>query len=184
MSHSKDALLPQQELKEPEYASSEQRQNSSHKYVEKSRKYENATSHAWLFSLFGITGFVLLVLFWTGFFSLQISFSFKLLSSAVSGILCFLFLIFGIKAFHDRKKLRLDKADEECHVCQITQWFQEYYSADAISNGMDEEDLSVEQLYFLRWENISRILTEQFGYLEASFLEYMAEKIYQMYFPE
>lgn len=183
MSHSKDALFSQQELNQQESSGSEQTQSVSHKYVEKGRKYENATSHAWLFSLFGMTGFVLLILFWTGFFSLQISFCLKLLSSAVLGILCLLFLIFGIKAFHDRKKLGLDKADEECQICQITQWFQEYYSADAISNGMDEEDLSAEELYFLRWENISRILKEQFRDLESSFSEYMTEKIYQMYFP-
>lgn len=49
---------------------------------------------------------------------------------------------------------------------------------------MDEEDISIEQLYFLRSENIGRLLSEEFPELEESFAEYMIENIYQMYFPD
>ena len=50
--------------------------------------------------------------------------------------------------------------------------------------GMDTDDISLEQLYFLRSENINRLMKEAFPTLEENFLEYMTEKIYQMYFPD
>ncbi len=100
------------------------------------------------------------------------------------GSLFLIFIFVGVRAFRSRKNLIADKATESANIFRIQQWFQEYYSADAISNGIYEEDLSIEQLYFLRCENISRLLKEQFPELEESFAEYMMELIYQMYFPD
>ncbi|MFG6384268.1 MAG: hypothetical protein K1V96_08435 [Lachnospiraceae bacterium] len=183
MSQSKDNSSPSQKLMEQDTLS-ELIQKPSHIYVEKGKQLEDATSTAWVFTLFGIIGLIFVVLSWTNIFFLEFSFYFKILYTIVLGFLFLLFLIIGIKAFHNKKSISTDKSKEDIFIYQITQWFLEHYSADAISNGMDEEDLSIEQLYFLRWENISRLLTEQFGNLEESFLEYMSEKIYQMYFPD
>lgn len=183
MSQSKDPKPRQQELTEQD-ALSEMLREPSHTYVEKGKQLEDVTSTAWVFTFLGAAGVILIALLWTGLLPLEISFYFKVLSSIVLGGLFLFFLVTGIRAFQKRKRLNYDKAKEDTAICQITRWFEEHYSADALSNGMDEEDLSMEQLYFLRSENISRILAEQFGTMEESFLEHMTDKIYQMYFPD
>lgn len=183
MSQAKDTTPHQQELAEQD-ALSELMREPSHTYVEKGKQLEDVTSTAWVFTLLGIAGLLLILLLWTGVLPLEITFYFKVFSSIVLGGVFLFFCITGIRAFRERKQLIYDKSREDTTICRITQWFQDHYSADAISNGMDEGDISMEQLYFLRSENISRILMEQFGDLEESFLEHMTEKIYQMYFPD
>lgn len=155
-----------------------------HTYVDAGKKLEDAASTAWSFTFLGIMGVVALILIWAGIFPLDISYGTLMFGTLIMGILFLIFIFVGIRAFFDKKKLRSIKAEEDANICQIRQWFQEYYSADAISNGMDEDDLSIDELYFLRSENISRLLTEQFPELEESFAEYMLENIYQMYFPD
>lgn len=156
----------------------------SHTYIEKGKQLEDVTSTAWVFTLLGAAGILLIVILWTNLLPLNFSMVMKCMITVVMGGLFIFFLIMGIKAFHGRKLLVRDKANEEVLIHQIMQWFQEHYSEDAISNGMDEEDISIEQLYFLRSENIIRLMAEQFPGLEESFSEYMTEKIYQMYFPD
>lgn len=155
-----------------------------HTYVDAGKKLEDAASTAWSFTFLGALGFIILILIWAGILPLSISYGTLLLGTIIMGILFLIFILVGIRAFFDRRRLRSVKAKEDANICQIRQWFQEYYSADAISNGMDEEDLSIEQLYFLRSENISRLLAEEFPELEEPFAEYMLEDIYQMYFPD
>lgn len=156
----------------------------SHAYVEAEKRLEDASSTAWAFTLMGILGSLALLLVWTGVLPLNISFTALLLATIVLGILFLIFLIVGIRAFHDKKVLISARTAEDASIQRIRQWFEEHYSADAISNGVDEEDLSIDQLYFLRSENISRLLTEEFSELEESFAEYILEIIYQMYFPD
>ncbi|MCI8860243.1 MAG: hypothetical protein HFI71_12160 [Lachnospiraceae bacterium] len=155
-----------------------------HTYVDAGKKLEDAASTAWSFTFLGLFGFGILILIWTGILPLNISYGTLLFGTIIIGILFLIFILVGIRAFFERNKLRSVKAEEDTSICQIRQWFQEYYSADAISNGMDEEDISIEQLYFLRSENIGRLLSEEFPELEESFAEYMIEDIYQMYFPD
>lgn len=155
-----------------------------HTYIEADKKLEDASSTAWSFTLLGVLGFVVLILLWTGILPLNLSYVTLGAGTISMGILFFIFIILGLRGFHERKILISAKAKEESNICHIRQWFQEHYSADAISNGVDEEDLSIEQLYFLRSENISRALTEEFPELEESFAEYIMELIYQMYFPD
>ncbi|MCI9083332.1 MAG: hypothetical protein HFI70_13830 [Lachnospiraceae bacterium] len=156
----------------------------SHTYIEADKKLEDASSTAWSFTILGVIGFSVLILLWTGILPLELS-TVTLASGTIGmGILFFVFIILGIRSFHERKMLVSIKAKEESNICHIRQWFQEHYSADAISNGVEEEDLSIDQLYFLRSENISRALAEAFPELEESFAEYMMELIYQMYFPD
>ncbi len=156
----------------------------SHTYVETEKKLEDAASTAWTFTLLGTLGIIALILAWMGLLPLHMPFLALLLGTLIMGSLFLIFIFVGVRAFRSRKILIADKATESANIFRIRQWFQEYYSADAISNGVYEEDLSIEQLYFLRCENISRLLKEQFPELEESFAEYMMELIYQMYFPD
>ncbi|MCI9448414.1 MAG: hypothetical protein HFH36_13825 [Lachnospiraceae bacterium] len=151
-------------------------------YVEAGKKLEDASSTAWSFMFLGILGFAALLLVWVGILPMDIPFSTLVMGSIVFGILFLIFILVSLRAFRDRKKLIPAKAREEADVCRIRNWFQEHYSADAISHGMDEEDIPMEDLYFLRLENISRLLAEEFPEFEASFSEYLMENIYQMYF--
>jgi len=155
-----------------------------HTYVEADKKLEDASSTAWSFTLLGIIGIAVLILIWTGILPVRLSIVTLSSGTMAMGFLFFIFLILGIRGFQERKKLLSARAKEETNIFQIRQWFQEHYSADAISNGVEEDDLPVEQLYFLRSENISRAMKEEFPELEESFAEYMMELIYQMYFPD
>lgn len=155
-----------------------------HTYVEAGKKLEDASSTAWSFMFLSILGFAALILIWAGIFPLDIPFTTLLMGSIVFGILFLIFIFVSIRAFYDRKRLIPAKAKEDADICRIRNWFQDHYSADAISHGVDEEDISIEELYYLRSENISRLLTEEFPELEESFCEFLMENIYQMYFSD
>lgn len=157
---------------------------ASHAYVEIGKKYEDVKSTAYTFLIIGCLGIVLLILLWIGILPISFSFFTQCMFTVVLGILFIFFLFVGIRSFREMKSLVSAKNDEECTIIQIKQWFEDNYSADAISNGMDTDDISLEQLYFLRSENINRLMKEAFPTLEENFLEYMTEKIYQMYFPD
>ncbi len=183
MPHAKDTTSPDLDLAGQETLS-ELMRTPSHTYREIGKRLNHVTVAAWFFTITGTAGFPACALLWAIFTPSWIPQWERLLCFVLFGILPLSFLGIGILSFRKQKSLQKKKAEEEVLVHQILQWFQEYYSADAISNGMDEEDLSIEQLYFLRWENISRLLSEQYHHLEGSFFEYMAEKVYQMYFPD
>lgn len=153
-----------------------------HTYVEADKRIEDASSTAWSFLFLGILGFAVLLLVWTDILPLDIPFSTLLTATIVLGILFLIFMFVSFRAFHARKRLIPMKSKEESDICRIRNWFLEHYSADAISHGVDEGDIAMEELYYLRSENISRLLTEEFPELEESFSEYMMENIYQMYF--
>lgn len=156
----------------------------SHAYVEIGKKYKDAKSTAYTFLITGCLGILLLILLWIGILPISLSFFTQCLVTIVLGILFLFFVFIGIRSFGEMKSLASAKNTEECTIIQVKQWFEDNYSADAISNGMDTEDISLEQLYFLRSENINRLMKEAFPTLEENFLEYMTEKIYQMYFPD
>ncbi len=155
-----------------------------HTYVEAGKKLEDASSTAWSFMFLSIIGFAALTLIWTGIFPLDIPFATLLMGSIIFGFLLLIFMFVSIRAFYDRKRLIPAKSKEDTEIIRIRNWFKEHYSADAISHGVDEEDISIEELYYLRSENISRLLTEEFPELDESFCEYLMENIYQMYFSD
>lgn len=155
-----------------------------HNYVETGKKIEDASSTAWSFMFLGILGYASLILVWTGIFQVDIPYATLVIATIVLGILFLIFVVVGIQAFYNRKRLIPLKAKEDANICRIRNWFQEHYSADAISHGVDEGDVSIEELYYLRSENISRLLAEEFPELEESFLEYLLDNIYEMYFPD
>lgn len=159
-------------------------QTTSKVYIEAWKKYEEVKSTTWTFLLMGIAGILLLLLLWADVLPIAFSMVTQIMITVVLGILFVFFLIVGIKSFFEMQSLSKDKQTEKHTILEIQQWFQEHYSADAISNGIDSEDISIEQLYFLRAENISRLMKETFPALSEDFLEYMTEKIYQMYFPD
>lgn len=154
-----------------------------HAYVEAGKKIEDATSTAWSFLFLGILGFLFLIYIWMGGFPMDSSFTTLLTASIIPGILFLVFIAVSIRAFRDRQKFILAKVKEDTDINRIQNWFKDHYSADAISHGVDEGDISIEELYYLRSENIARLLAEEFPELEVSFSEYMMENIYQMYFP-
>lgn len=156
----------------------------SHIYVEKSIQLEDVTSTAYSFTIVGTVGFVFLFAVWIDILPIAFAFYMKCMLTAVLGSLFGFFIYTGIKSFQQRKALSLAKSKEEDSVIEIEQWFKVHYSSDAISSGLEDNEVPVEQLYFLRSENITRIVQEQFPDLEETFLEHMTEKIYQMYFPD
>lgn len=158
--------------------------SSSHPYVEAAKKYEDTKSTACTFIPAGILGLLFLALLWSSLIPLSFSFFTKCMFSAVLGFLFLFFLFTGIRSFRELELRKAQMQSEEASVLEIRQWFLEHYSADEISSNRNAEDLSPDQLYFLRSENISRLMQQEFSSLTEEFLDYMSEKIYQMYFPD
>lgn len=157
---------------------------SSHSYVEAAKKYEDTKSTAWTVTPAGILGLLFLVLLWTDILPISFSFFSKCMFTGVLGILFLFFLVTGIRAFRELEPQKAKMQSEENSVREIQQWFQKHYSPDAISNGMDTDDISLDQLYFFRSDNITRLIRQEFPSLEEDFEDYMVENIYQMYFPD
>lgn len=163
---------------------SDANKKQKHAYVEAGRKIEDASSTAWSFLFLAVLGFIALIYVWIKGLPLETTFTTLLITSIVSGILILVFILISIRAFRDRKKYMMEETKEDADINRIRHWFENHYSADAISHGVDENDISMEELYYLRLENISRLLAEEFPELEESFCEYLQENIYQMYFPD
>lgn len=156
----------------------------SHTYIETEKKMEDVRSSAWVCSITGSLGLLALLALWLGIIPLPISLGTKYMSSVVLGGLFIFFLVIGIKSFGEMKSLKLARAFEDALSPKIVTWFSEHYSSDALSSGMDESDISIEELYYLRSENISRVMSDEFGSMSQDYMDYMIEKIYQMYFPD
>ncbi|MFP3154478.1 hypothetical protein LQZ18_08645 [Lachnospiraceae bacterium ZAX-1] len=156
----------------------------AHPYVEKGKKLEDVSSTAYSFLLIAIVELVAIILIWSGILPFHMAFYMRCIVTAVISFMSLLFLGIGIIYFRQIKLLQKEVQSEQDLSAQIIQWMQENYKAETFSTANEAEGLSMEQLYFVRSEKISTIIGYQFFGLEESFLEYIVEKIYQLYFPE
>lgn len=153
-------------------------------YTKKSIKLEDARSSSWLFIAFGIIGLLAIAAVWLGIIPLSMALYMKVLYTIVLGALFLIFLILGI---YYKKKIRILESEtrkEERLSKEIITWITTEYPLNTLDDLISADTLPSEQLYFERYEKIASLIREKYQLQDENYLDYLVEKIYQIYSPE
>ena len=146
-------------------------------YVSKESKKEETKSTAYSFLLVSVFGFIALILFATGVLPVHVADYMKIMLCIVMGVMLLIFFVIGIVSLRQLKTLGT-QAEKE-----IISWFTSTYSAKDIDESMDEEVFD-QDLYFKRYEIMTRFLSKQYPDLEETFLDHLVEELYGKLFEE
>ena len=89
----------------------------------------------------------------------------------------------GIVSLRQLKTLGTQAEKENDLSSEIISWFTSTYSAEDIDESMDEEVFD-QDLYFKRYEIMTRFLSKQYPDLEETFLDHLVEELYGNLFEE
>ena len=152
-------------------------------YVSKESKKEETKSTAYSFLLVSVFGFIALLLFATGVFHVHVADYMKIMLCIVMGVMLLIFFVIGIVSLRQLKTLGTQAEKENDLSSEIISWFTSTYSAKDIDESMDEEVFD-QDLYFKRYEIMTRFLSKQYPDLEETFLDHLVEELYGNLFEE
>lgn len=150
---------------------------------ETNKKLSDAKSSSYLFLVFGAVGLLLILGVWLDLIPLHLAVYMKILYTIVLGALFVVFLAVGIYYTRRLKILKQESASEEQRTTEIIRWFTTAYTLEALDAMLETDSLSSEQIYFERYEKISQLLLDQYPIADEKYLDYIIEKIYQVYVP-
>lgn len=165
----------------PRAASDDMMGTSSHAYRSKRVQLEDVTSTAYTFTLVSAAGYILLILFAIGVLPLNTVGYMKIMICLVMGILFAIFLVIGIRSFQQLKSLGAEADSEEQLFEEITSWFRNAYQKESLSENT-EQSQSGEQLYFIRYETMARLISARYPSLDEAFLDHIIENLYGEFF--
>ena len=148
-------------------------------YVSKESKKEETKSTAYSFLLVSVFGFIALILFATGVLPVHVADYMKIMLCIVMGVMLLIFFVIGIVSLRQLKTLGTQAEKENDLSSEITST----YSAKDIDESMDEEVFD-QDLYFKRYEIMTRFLSKQYPDLEETFLDHLVEELYGNLFEE
>ena len=152
-------------------------------YVSKESKKEETKSTAYSFLLVSVFGFIALILFATGGLPVHVADYIKIMLCIVMGVMLLIFFVIGIVSLRQLKTLGTQAEKENDLSSEIISWFTSTYSAKDIDESMDEEVFD-QDLYFKRYEIMTRFLSKQYPDLEETFLDHLVEELYGKLFEE
>lgn len=152
-------------------------------YVSKESKKEETKSAAYSFLLVSVIGFIALILFATGALPVHVADYMKIMLCIVMGAMLLIFFVIGIVSLRQLKTLGTQAEKENDLSSEIISWFTSTYSAEDIDESMDEEVFD-QDLYFKRYEIMTRFLSKQYPDLEETFLDHLVEELYGNLFEE
>lgn len=152
-------------------------------YVSKESKKEETKSTAYSFLLVSVFGFIALILFATGALPVHVADYMKIMLCIVMGAMLLIFFVIGIVSLRQLKTLGTQAEKENDLSSEIISWFTSTYSAEDIDESMDEKVFD-QDLYFKRYEIMTRFLSKQYPDLEETFLDHLVEELYGNLFEE
>ena len=152
-------------------------------YVSKESKKEETKSTAYSFLLVSVFGFIALILFATGALPVHVADYMKIMLCIVMGVMLLIFFVIGIVSLRQLKTLGTQAEKENDLSSEIISWFTSTYSAKDIDESMDEEVFD-QDLYFKRYEIMTRFLSKLYSDLEETFLDHLVEELYGNLFEE
>ena len=152
-------------------------------YVSKESKKEETKSTAYSFLLVSVFGFIALIFFATGVLPVHVADYMKIMLCIVMGVMLLIFFVIGIVSLRQLKTLGTQAEKENDLSSEIISWFTSTYSAKDIDESMDEEVFD-QDLYFKRYEIMTRFLSKQYPDLEETFLDHLVEELYGNLFEE
>lgn len=129
----------------------------------------------------GFVGIAFLVLMDVGVVKLNFTTDRRMLINIVMGGMFLLFVILGFASVKTYKKLlSQSKVDDELER-NIVEWFNANITVEKLTAGEDKKTPE-EMLFFNRFKTLKSSIKSQFPDIEASFLEYMTDKLYNELF--
>lgn len=148
-------------------------------YQDKKAKAEDFKSSAYTLLLVGIIGIAALILMEAGILPFRLVGSGKYITYTVMGALFIIFIVMGILSLRSSKQYEKEAATEEDMTAKIKAWVKENIAAESIKERVFfEEDTPEEMKYFKYFEALKSSVTEEFGNLNASYLEALCEELY------
>lgn len=141
-------------------------------YVSKKDRWEDASSTAYIFSLFGIIGDILTILSLLGIISLP--FASSLLSQIFMLILFTVFLIIGINSWRKATILKSEIGEEEDTTEQVNSWLETQIPKNVLDEVSDSS-VSEEIDYFNKLNYLKEQLQQQFPDVDIDYLDALAD---------
>lgn len=152
-------------------------------YQDKKTKAEDYKSSACTLLLVGMIGLAALVLMIAGVLPFRFGGAGGYITYGVMGTLFAVFIVMGILAFQASKRFAEEAVDEAALTEKIKAWAREQLTVDLINKGVWFEDgTSDEEKYFQYFEVIRTAIEQEFGSLNASYLEALCEELYASIF--
>lgn len=148
-------------------------------YQDKKAKAEDFKSSAYTLLLVGILGIAAIILMETGVLPFRLTGSGKNITYGVMGALFLIFIVVGIFSFRSAKQYAKEAVTEEELTEKIKAWAKEHITAEAIKGRVYFEEGTPEEMkYFKYFEGIKAAVIQEFGTLDASYLEALCEELY------
>lgn len=148
-------------------------------YQDKKTKAEDYKSSAYTLLLVGVIGLTVLILMIAGVIPFQFGGSGRFITYGVTGALFAVFIVMGISSLKSSKRYAGEAAAEEDLTERIMAWAKEHLTADSVrKSAWFEEGTPDEMKYFQYIEAIKTSVTQEFGSIDASYLDALCEELY------
>ena len=147
-------------------------------YQDKKTKAEDYKSSAYTLLFVGVIGMIALVLMMAGVLPFRFAGAGRFITYGAMGALFAVFIVMGISSF-------LEAVQEDDLTGRIKAWAKSHLTADAIRrNTWSEAGTPDEMKYFQYFEAIKTAVTQEFGGMNASYLDALCEELYADLFEE
>ncbi len=148
-------------------------------YQDKKTKAEDFKSSAYTLLLVGIVGLIALILLALGVFGVQLASPQKYFTYGVMGALFVIFIVVGVKSLKSAGQYSREAVVEDELTERIKAWASENISADSEKNeALFDDDTPDEMKYYKYFESIKSKVTQEFGELDAAYLDEICEELY------
>lgn len=151
-------------------------------YYNSEKQAEENKSSAWMLFIVGIIGIIVLILGMAGIIPLQ--FGSPYLFYGVMSAIFILFIVMGVISIKNAKIFERKAESENTLKSAIVEWVNNNLTIETIDEHIgDISELSSEELYFKRSEEIKKLINHKFVNLDQVFLEhFIDEELYDNVF--
>lgn len=153
-------------------------------YQDSAQKAEDNKSSAYTLLGIGALGIIAVILILAGIIPLyQNSAVTRYFVCGVMGAMFILFFIFGIVSMKSFKAFSKQAESENSLLTEMTEWCEKNLSAQKIDGALPGiGDISEEQKYFQRAEEMKRMIQSEFSNSDEAFLDRFVDDYYQKLF--
>lgn len=150
---------------------------SASAFVKKSEQEKDLKSTAVTFFVIGAAGIVFLVFNLLGYFPMFDS----IVSNIVFAVMFTGCLLVGFNSLKRAKKAAAEVSEEEALTERINSWIRDHITKELLS-AQRSQSLTEEANFLKELEYLKVRITEEFGELDETYLDYIAEEYYNSHF--
>lgn len=148
-------------------------------YCDKKTKAEDFKSSGYTLIIVGTLGLAALVLLELGVFPFSLAAPGKYITYLVMGTMFLIFVIMGFSSFKSFKKYAKEAETEDDLTSRIKKWTLENVAKESIvRKAALPAEMPEEVKYFRYFEMLKSAIKAEFGDINASYLESLAEELY------